>query len=96
MGGNFSVPRKAAIGIGGFDENWLSAEDVDFALRLKAHGAARGLRFGTVVRAHIVTSSRKFDRFGDWCLVRNPAMADRILSGRDREAADRFYYDFKR
>jgi len=51
-------------------------------------------RHGTILRAHIVTSCRKFDRFGDWYFVRHPAAAMRLLR-RDPAEADRFYYDFK-
>jgi hypothetical protein len=65
-------------------------------LRLKAWGEARGQRFGTVYRGGIITSCRKFDIFGDWYLVKNPQLVDRIFQGRDRAAADHFYYDVKR
>jgi glycosyltransferase involved in cell wall biosynthesis len=94
--GLFWLKRKDFDAINGFSEELVSAEDVDFAARLKAYGAAGGLRFGTILRAYILTSCRKFDRFGDWYLIRNPHVVDRLLSGRDREAADRFYYDFDR
>ena len=94
--GLFWLKRKDFDAINGFNEELVSAEDVDFAGRLKTYGAARGLRFKTILRAHILTSCRKFDCFGDWYLIRSRKMVDRILSGRDREAADHFYYDFDR
>lgn len=47
--------------IKGFDENRFMAEDGDFALRLKEHGKTFGKIYGTITKAHIITSSRKFD-----------------------------------
>lgn len=94
--GLFWCYRRDFEAIGGFDEQFVSAEDVDFACRLKAHGRARGLRFGTIRRAHIRTSARKFDMFGDWVLFRRPGLARDLLRGRSREAADGFFYDVTR
>jgi len=79
--------------IGGFDESLVSAEDVNFALRLKALGKKTGRGYGTIRRNYIWTSCRKFDRFGDWYLARNPRLVATLISGRNRDAADGFYYD---
>ena len=79
--------------LGGFDESLVSAEDLDFALRLKTLGKRTGRRYGTARRNHIWTSCRKFDGFGDWYLARNPRLVAAIFSGRNRSAADHFYYD---
>jgi GT2 family glycosyltransferase len=95
-GGLFWLRREDFQAIGGFDEGFVSVEDVDFARRLKAHGRSKGKRFGHVFKAHILTSCRKWDQFGDWYMVRNPRFVWRILSGRDQEAADRLYYDADR
>jgi glycosyltransferase involved in cell wall biosynthesis len=81
--------------IGGFDPRLVSVEDVDFAKRLKAHGRRSGRKWGTLFRAPLVTSCRKFDEFGDWYLVRNPGFVRRIFRGTDRAAADRFWYDVR-
>jgi glycosyltransferase involved in cell wall biosynthesis len=81
--------------IGGFDERLVSVEDVDFAQRLKAHGRLTGRKWGTLVRAPLVTSCRKFDQFGDWYLFRNPAFVRRVFRGNDRKAADHFWYDVR-
>ncbi len=94
--GMFWMHRQAFDAVGGFNEKLVSAEDVDLARRLRAHGRSVGLRYGIVMRAHIVTSCRKFDTFGDWHLFRNPRLVRRLLTGRDREAADHFYYDQRR
>jgi hypothetical protein len=71
-------------------------EDIDFARRMKAHGRERGQQYGTVWRGGIKTSCRKFDKFGDWYLVRNPDLVRRIFTGNDRAAADFYYYDVDR
>lgn len=79
--------------IGGFDARFVSVEDVDFARRLKAHGRKSGRTWGTLLRAPLVTSCRKFDQFGDWYLLRNPSFVRRVFRGDDRRAADHFWYD---
>lgn len=94
-GGMFWFYRRDFEEIGGFDESLVSMEDMDFAVRLNRLGVARGLKYGTLKRSHIVTSSRKFDEFGDWHLIRDRKLTKRIFTGRDREAADKFYYDVR-
>ena len=78
-----------------FHAKWGVPEDMDFAVRLNRLAVGRGLKYGTLKHAHIVTSSRKFDAFGDWYLIRERKLVKRIFTGRDREAADRFYYDVR-
>ena len=90
--GMFWCYKKDFEAIGGFDENLVCLEDIDFGKRLKNHGKAHGMRYGTIRRAHIVTSCRKFDQWGDWVFVRHPMMVYRIFQ-RDPQQADRFYYD---
>jgi glycosyltransferase involved in cell wall biosynthesis len=82
--------------IGGFDEELVSIEDVDFVTRMKAHGKKRGMKFGTLWRAPLTTSCRKFDQFGDWFLVKNPTFLKRVFSGKDKAAANQFWYDPRR
>lgn len=82
--------------IGGFNEELVSLEDMDFASRLKAYGKSRGKRFKTIWRAHIVTSCRKFDMFGDWYLLRNRKLLRGLLNGKTQSAANSFYYDVER
>jgi glycosyltransferase involved in cell wall biosynthesis len=95
-GGLFWCRREDFEAIGGFDERLLSAEDVDFARRLRAYGRVVGRPFSTLRGAPILTSCRKFDAYGDWCVLRHPILMWRLWKGRDRRAADAFYYDFKR
>jgi glycosyltransferase involved in cell wall biosynthesis len=94
--GLFWCLREDFEAIGGFNETWVSVEDIDFAKRLKAHGKSKGKRFATILRSHIITSCRKFDTFGDWFLIRNPGMVRRIFTGKSQKDADRLYYDFEK
>ncbi len=94
--GCFWCRREDFLAVNGFDENMLSAEDIDFACRLKAYGLTRGMRFATLYRAYITTSCRKFDKFGDWYALRNLTEMISLLRGRNREAADRIWYDCER
>jgi glycosyltransferase involved in cell wall biosynthesis len=94
--GMFWCLRDTFEALDGFDERLVSAEDLDLALRMKALGQQRGLRYGTIWRHGITTSSRKFDQFGDWYLFKNPRLVKQIFSGQDRAAADHFYYDINR
>jgi glycosyltransferase involved in cell wall biosynthesis len=52
--------------IGGYREQMLVAEDVDFMWRMKRLGRKRGARFRRAPTARTITSTRKFDRHGDW------------------------------
>jgi len=94
--GLFWCSRQDFEAIGGFNESLVSAEDIDFARRLKSHGKNRGKRFKTITKAHIITSCRKFDAFGDWFLLKNPRLVWKIFRGKDQKAADKFYYDVSR
>jgi len=94
--GMFWCPREVFDTLGGFDESMVSLEDLHFAYRMKALGLQRGQRYGTLYRHGIRTSTRKFDTFGDWYLVRNPTLLQRIFHGHDRAAANLYYYDVDR
>jgi len=93
--GMFWCHKRDFDAIGGFDTRFVSVEDVDFAQRLKAYGRRSGRKWGTLWRAPLVTSCRKFDQFGDWYLFRNPAFVRKIFRGNDRKAADKFWYDVR-
>ena len=94
-GGMFWFFRRDFEAVGGFDESLVSLEDMDFATRLNRLAKSRGKRYGTLKESFITTSSRKFDHFGDWYLVRNRRLTKRLFTGRDRQAADEFYYDVR-
>ena len=94
--GMFWMTREVFETVGGFDERLASAEDYHFAVKLKRFGAEQRLKYGTIRRAHIVTSCRKFDQFGDWYLFKNPRLVRDIFKGQNRQAADHFYYNPRR
>lgn len=94
-GAMFWFYKRDFDAIGGFDEGLVSLEDMDFAKRLKKLGTSRGQKYGTLKRSYVLTSSRKFDEFGDWYLIKNRKLTKRIFTGKDRSAADQFYYDVR-
>jgi len=94
--GVFWCYRRDFDAVGGFDESVLMAEDVDFACRLKAYGKKQGKRFGTLSKSPIRTSCRKFDRFGDWFVFRQPSLIKKMVKGQDAETANRYWYDTER
>ena len=95
-GGLFWCYRKDFFAVDGFDESIVSVEDVDFALRLKAYGKKQGKRFKKITKAYIQTSCRKFDKFGDWFIFRNPKLVLKLLQGKNQKDADVFYYNIER
>lgn len=96
MGGMFRCLRRDFERLGGFDESLVSLEDMDFAVRLKRLGDIRNKKYGVLKRSCLITSSRKFDEFGDWYFIKNRELTKAIFTGKDREAADKFYYEVKR
>ena len=82
--------------LGGYDEQRMVAEDVDFLWRLRQLGRSRGQRLVRLRRIKAITSTRKFDKHGDWHYVTHmPAQLWLLL--RDRGAlndfARRYWYD---
>lgn len=55
--------------VGGYNEEMLAAEDVRFLWDLKKLGKASGRKLARVTSARTITSTRKFDEFGDWHYV---------------------------
>lgn len=94
-GAMFWCCKRAFDAIGGFDESLVSLEDMDFAVRLRNYGKRAGKKFGTLRKTRVITSARKFDRFGDWYLIKNRTLTRAIFTGKDRKAADSFYYDIR-
>jgi len=58
--------RETFHEVGGFPENLLFAEDLAFYSALRRLGRARRQRFVRLAGVRTVTSTRKFDQFGDW------------------------------
>lgn len=70
----FYTTKEAYDAIGGFDEARLSAEDYDFAKRLRRHGRKHGQRYMNLRTVELVMSSRKFSEYGDWAVFRHPVL----------------------
>ncbi len=49
--GLFWLTRETYDAVGGFNEEWVSAEDLDFARRVRAWGRSRGLCYGLIHKA---------------------------------------------
>lgn len=96
--GAFWATAEAFRAVGGFDENLLIIEDVDFAKRLKAFGKTQKKRYICLAKAPMLTSSRKFDHFGDWSFFKMATLdAPRIwrsLKRIDTDFADEYFHDF--
>jgi glycosyltransferase involved in cell wall biosynthesis len=58
--------REDFTALGGYDESRPVAEDVDLMLRMKAYGRKSGRRFVRLQGVEAITSTRKFDDYGDW------------------------------
>ena len=52
--------------VGGYDETLYYAEDVKLLIDLKRLGRTRGQRFKRPKGVLVITSSRKFDKHGEW------------------------------
>ena len=92
--GAFFARRKDILALGGFDEHMYSTEDLEFARRLKAYGKKFNKKYKNFYSAYIITSCRKFDRFGDWYVFKNPSLMLKLLKGRKSPEADQIWYDF--
>ena len=55
--------------IGGYNESRAFAEDVQFLLDMKRLGRRRGQRLARLTSVKTISSTRKFDRHGEWHYV---------------------------
>ena len=92
--GAFYFRKSEFVKIGGFNEDWLSAEDVEFARRLKKFGKKSGRKYKNDFLAYIVTSCRKFDHFGDWYFLKRPILVFKLLGNKAKEEAKEIWYNF--
>ena len=75
--------------LGGYDENLLLAEDVEYLVRLVRLGRTRGQKLVRLRGVRTITSTRKWDRHGDWhWFTQLPLQAYRAV--RDRRALEAF------
>lgn len=85
--GLFWCYKKDFDAINGFNENLRMGEDIDFAMRLKKWGKEGGKKYGTVTKAQMIASCRKWDMLGDWALFKQPKLVLGILKGDVEEYA---------
>ncbi|MBN1256098.1 MAG: glycosyltransferase, partial [Planctomycetes bacterium] len=91
--GLFYLRRKDFIELGGFNEEYYAAEDVEFAFRLKKLAKARGQKFVNL-KGPLTICCRKFgmlSRFG--AAKRMLAVAIGRGKFKDQDAWRHFYYD---
>ena len=89
--GTFWTTREACEAIGGFNLDYVTIEDVDFAVRLRQLGLHRDQKFGTLLRAPLTTSCRKFDQQGDWHIFNDLDFLNRAMTGHDPDAGKYWY-----
>lgn len=81
--------------IGGYNEERLFAEDVQFLLELKKLGRSEGKKLTRIPTIRAITSTRKFDIHGDWHYLRMPfqVLLGLLLSRNSiNEFAQKYWY----
>ena len=90
--------REAFDAVGGFDPTLYAGEDAKIVWQLKRWARRNGKRFCNLRSAHIVTSTRKFDLYGDWLFFKMFARwwyrPFRVL--KDRKAVGFMWYDVRK
>lgn len=98
--GSFWFKKKDFEKINGFNEKILIAEDLDFAKRLKKYGKTKNKKFNNSKKSFIITSCRKFDKYGDWhwfkFLIFNSKSLINSVNGKDRNFVDKYFYNFNK
>ena len=61
--------REDFVAVGGYNEDKLFGEDVQFLLDLRRLGKARGQKLARITSVKAVASARKFDEHGEWHYV---------------------------
>jgi GT2 family glycosyltransferase len=88
--------REDFAAVGGYRESLLVAEDVDFMWRMKKLGWKRGAKFMRTPGARAITSTRKFDKYGDWHYFRIMfGFPLKVLFAKDaaKKVAMRYWYN---
>jgi glycosyltransferase involved in cell wall biosynthesis len=87
----FYMPATVFQEVGCFDESLLANEDMEFALRLKRYGKARGLKFSNLKTSGVILSARKFDEYGDWAVIRHPILFVKAFMNHPETAYEIWY-----
>lgn len=77
-GGFVFCTREAFEDIGGFDEDYYVREDADFLATLRYYAKHMGKGLAFLRSTFVVTSTRKFDKHGDWILIRKVCFEPRL------------------
>ena len=90
--------REDYDAVGGYNENRLYAEDVEFMLRLKRLGRTRSQKLARVTSVKAITSTRKWDHFGDWHYLKmfGPALGLIFSKDAKNKFARAYWYDNQR
>ncbi|MBR00681.1 MAG: glycosyl transferase family 2 [Verrucomicrobiales bacterium] len=91
--GAFWTTRKTFDHLGGFNADFVTIEDVDFAIRMRDYAKSIGKKTGTVWTAPMTTSCRKFDQYGDWHIFKDRGFMFRVLEGTNTKVANEYWYD---
>lgn len=94
--GAFWFYKKYYNAINGFNETLHFGEDMDFAKKLKMYAKSINLKYG--IAGKIITSTRKFDKYGDWYFFKllttgQKAIRDSV-TGKDMSFVNEYFYDF--
>ena len=96
-GAMFWCLRADFDAIGGFNEELIIAEDLEFARRLRRHGRSTGRKLTRLNQEGAIISTGKFDRFGDWHMFSMVLKARQIRDawrGTDTTWADEYFFDY--
>ncbi|OUV14867.1 MAG: hypothetical protein CBC46_05585 [Verrucomicrobiaceae bacterium TMED86] len=91
--GTFWTTRKTFDHLGGFNADFVTIEDVDFAIRMRDYAKSIGKKTGTVWTAPMTTSCRKFDQYGDWHIFKDRGFMFKVLEGTNTKVANEYWYD---
>jgi len=98
-GGMYYCVREDFDAIGGFNEELVFGEDLEFSKRLKKYAKSRKKKYRTLWDVRILTSMRKFDRFGDWYFFKLIFYGIKSFRAKDKEKLNKiieeYFYDFE-
>jgi glycosyltransferase involved in cell wall biosynthesis len=87
--------REDFEAVGGYDEDYMYAEDLLFLMALRRLGKTRGQRLTRLPKVRALGCTRKFDQFGDWHYFGMLGHAIKSLitgNWHDKNLADRYWY----
>ena len=88
--------REDFEAVGGYDEEYMYAEDLLFLMALRRLGKTRGQRLTRLPGVRALGCTRKFDQFGDWHYFGMLGHAIKSLITRnwhDEKLAERYWYN---